>query len=402
MALQPTKLLLGLLMLLLIYFGGVTLDFVWGQQQDEMFGEYRVFDRVVQSELTLFKEMTNSAVRLELGLNTLTGDELGGGMFGALKRMVINVPAWMGSNHPWFFLLLGGYALAIKMLLGGAIARLAVMQACRGTTAGLFEAAQFTWPRAVWFITGPLIPLMVAGVIWLVLAVSGWALFNLPGLDVLGGLLFGVMLFGGFIAAGMLVFTALGAAMLPSALAVEGTDAFDVISRVFTFLIYRPMRYLVLLAVVLVYGAMTYLVVGAVVFLTLWFTLSAAGVWVGDFDQVAAAPRLGEPLAAVDTDTLDGTQKAASWLIRVWSALLFGVSIAYAVSYFFTAQTWMYLLLRREVDGTTIEDCYDEPAASPTPPDAPPAEKIEPDTPEPNASKSDTSDADENPDNASS
>lgn len=386
MALQPTKLLLGLLMLLLIYFGGVSLDFIWGHQTDPGGTEYHVFANVLADELAYFDQLIGAATRLDLGLRALTPGTQRTGMIGALRGMVVDVPAGVWSAHPWFFILLVGYALCVTMILGGAIARLSATQACANTTVGLFEAARFTWPRAVWFVACPLIPLVVAGAIWLVLAIAGWVLFNVPGLNVIGGLFFWLMLFGGFIAACLLVFAALGGGMLPSALAVEGTDAFDVVSRVFTFLIYRPMRYLVLTAIMLVYGALTYLIVGLIVFLTLWFTRSATGIWVGDFHQLLPTPELGQPLERSDHADLGTTQKAASWLIWVWSALLFGISIAYAASYFFTAQTWMYLLLRREVDGSAFEEYFAEPESRDAlPGDSIPADaaqKIEP-TPAP-------------------
>lgn len=398
MALQPTKLLLGLLMLLLVYFGGVGLDFMWGEQQGAL-GTYHVFERFLASELDAFEYLIHSAVRLETGLGAVAGNHIGvggtseGGMLGALINMVVAEPAWLWSNHPGFFVLFVSYILVIKMIFGGAIARLAATQACANTTVGLFETARFTWPRAVWFVVSPLIPLLIAGVIWLVLAVAGWVLFNVPGLNVVGGLLFWLMLFAGFVAACCLIFAALSVGMLPSALAVEGTDAFDVVSRVFTFLLYRPMRYLILSAVMLVYGALTYLIVGLIVFLTLWFTRSATGVWVSDFGKLLPVAELGQPLGHLDTAGLSSTEKTASWLIRVWSALLFGVSIAYAASYFFTAQTWLYLLLRREVDSTAFEEYAEEPESRKTvvPSSADAEGKIEPAAADDPSSESDAS-----------
>ncbi|MEM1027564.1 MAG: hypothetical protein AAGJ38_05730, partial [Planctomycetota bacterium] len=333
------------------------------------------------AELAYFGLLVNSAVELDLGLATLSRDTVGTpGVIGALHGMVIDVPAGVWSQHPWFFAIMVSYMVVITMVVGGAIARLAASQACATTTVGLFETARFTWSKAAWYVISPLIPLFIAGVIWLVLAVVGVVLFNIPGLNVLGGLLFAVMLFAGFVAACCLVFAALGAGMLPSALAVEGTDAFDVVSRVFTFLLYRPMRYLILSVVMLIYGALTYLIVGFIVFLTLWFTRSATGIWVSDFDQLLPAAKLGQPLGELDTAGLSSTDKAASWLIRVWSALLFGVSIAYAASYFFTAQTWIYLLLRRDVDGTAFEEYAEESQGSATfvPSSSDAGEKIEP------------------------
>ncbi|MEM1107439.1 MAG: hypothetical protein AAGH99_01980 [Planctomycetota bacterium] len=384
MALQPTKLLLGLLMLLLIYFGGVGLDFIWGEQEGPSNSSYYIFESTLNLELAYFSQLITAAVSLDLGIGALSASsdfEAGRlGVIGALRGMVIDVPAGVWEQHPWFFVLLVSHVGLVLMLMGGSIARLAATQACAGTTVGLFETARFTLPRAAWFIVSPLISLFIAGVIWLLLAVVGVVLFNVPGLNVVGGLLFGLMLFVGFIAACCVIFAALGAGMLPSALAVEGTDAFDVVSRVFTFLLYRPIRYLLLTVVMMVYGALTYLVVGTVVFFTLWFARSATGVWVGGFDELLPVPQLGQPLGDLNTSGLSSTEKATSWLIRVWSALLFGVSIAYAASYFFTAQTWLYLLLRRDVDGTAFEEYAEEPDSQVTfvPSDAQATEKVEP------------------------
>jgi hypothetical protein len=388
MALQPTKLLLGLFMLLLIYFLGVTLDFIWGPQTVGDLGgyEYFVFQRTFEQMLSAFRYLIESAVSLNLGLDAIAGDRFGAaaepGVVGALLTMIIGIPSQLWNDHPWFFLLLVGSSLVIKLFLGTAIARLAATQACFDRSVGLFETMQFTWPRAPWTVICPLIPLVIAGVFWLVLAIAGAALFNLPGLNVVGGLGFGLMLLVGFAAACLLIFTALGAGMMPSALAVEGTDAFDVVSRVFNFIMNRPAKYLLLTAVIVIYGALTYLVVGLVLFLTLWFTRAAAGVWASDLATMMPPPQLGEPAPTLRLDdTVGDTVVATTWLIRVWSALLFGLSIAYAISYFFTAQTWLYLLLRRDVDGTDFAEAHPEPgpetrlepnpATAPTPGTAP-------------------------------
>ncbi len=369
MALQPTKLLLALLMLLLIYFGGVALDFIWGTQIGIDGQTYRVFDRTMSDQLAGFAQLINAAVRLDFGFSALVGrfGYGGGGMIGGILTMLVVAPLRLWRDHPWFFVLFGALTLVVKMVLGGAIARLAAEQACLRRTVGVIEAARFTVPRAPWFVIAPLIPLGVAGVLWLIVAVAGFLLFNVPGLNVVGGLMFWAMLAGGFVVACMLVFTALGGGMLPAALAVEGTDAFDAVSRVSAFLVYRPMRYLILLIVTLVYGALTYCIVGLIVLLTLLVTRSAAGVWSDAFNTMLPVPQFGQPLAPLNTSDLSGTDEAASWLIRVWCALLFGVSLAYAISYFFTAQTWMYLLLRKAVDGSAFDECAVDPEPSPRP-----------------------------------
>ena len=372
MALQPTKLLLGMLLLMLVYFGGVTLDFIWGPQTpdsgamyvldfEEPVATYFVFDQIVVRELHTFASLVNAATHLDLGVGDLANGR-GQGVLGAMWSMAVVTPRWVWTEHPGFFLLFGGYSLVVLMVLGGAISRLAVMQACADASDGLFETASFTAPRAGWFVVAPLIPVGVAGLVWLIQAALGAVFFNIPGLNVVGAIGFGILILFGFAAACLLIFSALCVGMLPSALAVEGTDAFDAVSRVCTFLIYRPIRYLLLTIITLVFGALMYLVVGTIMYFAFWFTTRAAGAWVSGFDQLIAVQEFGRMPYRVEAEGLSTMDRATAWLLLVWSRLWFGLSLAFVVSFFFSAQTWIYLLLRRDVDGTAFEDCFIEAA----------------------------------------
>ena len=372
MALQPTKMLLGMLILILIYFTGIVLDFIWGQEQ--------IFRHFVEGELVAFHRLAESAVRLDFGLGSLLDRSEAiqtSGMIGAMLQLVIFGPGALWSAHPWFFLLLCSLSLVITMVLGGAIARLAATQACSGESVGLIETMRFTWPRAAWYVIAPLIPLSVAGVIWLILAIAGAVLFNVSGLNVIGGFFFFLFLAGGLIASCLLIFSVLGSSMMPAALAVEGTDAFDVVSRVFTFLIYRPAKYLFLIAGILIYGAFSYFIIAAVLLLTLWITKTAASTWCQELLAISPTPaELPLHSSYLIDESHRGTYAMAAWLIKVWSGLLMTLSFAYAISYFFTTQTWLYLILRRDVDGTDFADLHpDQPESAEA------DEKIEPGPP---------------------
>ena len=370
MALQPAKLFLALVLLLLVFFGGAVLDLLWGAQPGASGVSqqpYRVFATVLHGELSAFSELIRAAARLEFGVGAVAGGAVAGGsagVLGALHQMVVGVPGWAWSNHPGFFVLLTGWGLGLSMIFGGAIARLTAVEACHQHPQGLHEAARFVRPRVLWLLLAPIIPLVVVGLVWLILAGAGAVLFSIPGLNMVGGLLYGVMLLGGLAAAALLVFTGLGAGLLPASVAVEGTDAFDAVSRVFTFLICRTLRFFGLSAVMLVYGALTTVLVGVVVFAAMWFTQAAAGAWTSGLADAVPGGAFGRlPGAAIDAEA-GGTAQATAWLVGVWARLAFGAWVAYAVSYFFTSQVWIYLLLRREVDGTALEEAWAEAPAS--------------------------------------
>ncbi len=221
-----------------------------------------------------------------------------------------------------------------------------------------------------------MIPLVVVVLIGLVLALLGLALFNLPILDVIGALLFGVLLLGGLVMALILTGELIASPLLMPALAVEGSDAFDAISRAFNYIIGRPWRYLFYNLVMVVYGAITYLFVGLIVFVALWCTKVAMGLWVftsvgeganavNRFDAILPAPQLGELVPAVDWAALHGSSWLAAWIIMVWVKLLIALLPAFAVSFFFCEQTWIYLLLRRSADGSELDEVHLEPQDQP-------------------------------------
>ena len=367
MALQPTKLLLGVMFLVLLYLGGVALDTVWGPQPGPVYvigyaeplESYRVFRQITSRELNEFHNLVHAAVHLDLGMGDLAEGH-GRGVVGSIWHMLVVVPGWVWDKHPGFFTLFGAYSLFLFMALGGAISRLAVMQACTDTSDGLFETVVFTAPRIGWLILAPAIPLACAGALCVTLAVLGAILFNVPGLNVVGSLVFGLMFLIGFAAAYLLILSAAGISMMPAALAVEGTDAFDIVSRVCTFLIFRPIRYLLLVAIVVVFGAAMYLLVGTIMYFAFWLTTTSVGMWSADFNKLILDQEFGRMPLRIDTENLSWLDRVASSLLLVWSRLWFGSTLAFVVSYVFSAQTWIYLLLRREVDGTAFSDCYIE------------------------------------------
>ena len=70
MALQPAKLFLALVLLLLVFFGGAVLDLLWGAQPGASGVSqqpYRVFATVLHGELSAFSELIRAAARLEFG-----------------------------------------------------------------------------------------------------------------------------------------------------------------------------------------------------------------------------------------------------------------------------------------------------------------------------------------------
>lgn len=426
-AVDPPKLLTSLLLVVLLFLSGKLLDTIWGGQVriDDRYheiDEYTLRDRdafrqrlaIVQQErqalrdagreppplqgvfsaalryqLESFSMLVTAATGLRFGLDGLAAGigPADGTVVGALYRMFVILPGWLWNAHPGFLVTYVLIGLLLWSLLGGAIARMAGVQAASERRISPAEAVGYARQRWVWFFLAPLLPLILALLIVLVLAAGGLVLFNLPWIDILGGLLFGIALVLAVIAALLLLLMAAGVHLMYPALAIEGTDGFDAVSRAFNYVFGRPWRWLFYNLVALVYGAITYLFIGMVLFLSLWLVQRAVSWWVfadanpdtlpgvDRFEAMLTLPRLGELTYDVAWAELSSSAKIAAGLIWVWVALLLGLMPAYAISFYFAAHTWIYLLLRRSADGAELHELYAEaPPAVAAPTSPPPTE----------------------------
>ncbi len=404
MAIQPGRLLLSLMLVLLLYLGGVAMDFVWGEsvypnevqayihndaqefdawlstmvQQEgadeatrALIKKGKIFSTLVDQQVGAFERLVVSATALDFGISDLASGKGtdSGGVIGALGSMIIRTPGWLYAAHWGFLVVYLLYAFALTSLIGGAICRVAAMDACRREHISAFEGLRFGLDNWVQVMIAPLIPLGIVVVIRLALALSGWVFFNLPGADVLGAVVFGLMLLAGFIAAMLLIGFAFGVSLLIPGIAVEATDAFDVVSRAYNYVVGRFWRYLFYTGVMIVYGAVTYMLIGLVVFSTIWITktcLSAGALaevvdGTTRLDAMLPDPQWGKLLPDADWENLGRLGTVAGALVMVWLKLLIAVLPAFAVSYYFNAQVWIYLLLRRSADLVEFDEVYVEP-----------------------------------------
>jgi hypothetical protein len=157
------------------------------------------------------------------------------------------------------------------------------------------------------------------------------------------------------------------------ALAVEGSDSFDAISRSVSYISSRPWRYIFYGVFGAVYGCLTFILVKFVAFLTLYITHAAVGLFTSTWGTGGTTPKL-ERLWAMPTldapwphpgapdSLLIGAEPIATWLIQAWVWIVLGLVLAFLISFFFTSQTVIYFLLRKAVEAKEIEDVYMEEA----------------------------------------
>lgn len=345
-----------------------------------------VFETALKGELAAFERLVTSATSLNFGFDDLLDRQRhvpGDTLLGSLQEMLLKIPCWLWSLHRGHLLGYLAYALLVWSLLGGAMARMSACQAAAMVSPRTWESSAekasaivFAAHRWLWFIACPLIPLALAAAIgWGMLTVSGFLWFNLPGLDMIGGLLFGLMLVLGMVIVLLLAGLAACIGLMTPALAVEGTDAFDVVSRCYNYVLGRPWHWAFYTLVSLVYGAICYVFVGALVFAAIAVThgfvtqgvMADAAMGVDRFSAMLPLPQLGHLAYVPDWSLLPLTGRIAAALVGLWVYACIGLLASYWISYFLSANTWIYLLLRRSADGAEMDEIDRRPTVKPKP-----------------------------------
>lgn len=324
-ALQPGKLIVALAAVLAIHFSGTVLDLIW-------FGSDG--PSVYEDISTAYMDSAEGLVHASLALN-FSLDEMDS-VPTILGRMVIGGPSILFQEHPWFAIIFGLDVLFVLAIASGILCRMSSTQVCANRSTALDSAACFVSKRWVWYLLTPLMPAMLIAVVGAILALGGLVFFNIPGVDVVGSLLYGVLLLLGFVIAVVALLLLFALFLMPPALSVEGSDGFDAIARSFNYILFRPWQFAVYLFSSIVYLAVVYVLIGTVASLSIDATSYFAGLGVfGDAELT----------------------EASSWIMTRWVELVTAIVIAILFSTFCCLQTQVYVLMRRSADGTPMDQC---------------------------------------------
>jgi hypothetical protein len=289
------------------------------------------------------------------------------GVVPSLIRFFTVGPVWLLTQHPVYFPLLAIYFLALWAVFGGAISRIAAVHIARDEKLSIRSAMRFSVGKFLSFLLAPIIPLLIVIALGLLVTVGSLALGNIPVIGpILIGIFFVLALIAGFAMAVVLLLVGGFNLMYPT-IAVEGSDSFDAISRSFSYLYARPWRLGFYSAVAIIYGALTYQFVRLFIFLMLLLTHKFVGMgiylhaensaplWTTMWPNPGTAARLSYD---VDYMALTGPEAIGARLISCWVYLTIAMLGAFAISFYFSANTIIYYLMRREVDATEMDDVY--------------------------------------------
>jgi hypothetical protein len=252
----------------------------------------------------------------------------------------------------WLFFVMGAlWNLSVWALAGGAICRMAALRLGRAERVGFRESLQFARSRWIEFLTAPLLPLVAILLMAFPLVMLGFVMRSDWGM-LLGGLFYVVALISGLLMAILGIGLAGSWPLMWGAVASEGSDSFDAISRSYAYVIQRPLAWL------------GYVVSAAIVAALGWCVTSlfceailASGFW-------GLAVGMGDQRAADVWQWIQGSGRPAAvalpgyWLIMLLIDVTRLTASAISYGHFWCLATLVYLLLRRDVDQTELNELF--------------------------------------------
>jgi hypothetical protein len=269
--------------------------------------------------------------------------------------LLLTSPAREGLTYTGFsvqavacLLLCGLWGVAVWAFFGAAICRIAAVQLAADEQVGLGAALRYAcvkWPA---YCAAPLLP--VGGVLLATIPVAILGLIMNANVGLLlGGLVWPLALVAGLLMTLLLLGVLFGWPLMWAAISAEGTDSFDALSRSYAYLFQRPLHYLFYSAVAGLIGWLGWLLVQNFAAGVIWMGYWAAA-WGCGTGQIDSIMGVGEELG--------GISYAGAVLIRFWTGCVKLLAVGYLFSYFWTAATAIYFLLRRDVDATEMDEVF--------------------------------------------
>ncbi len=272
---------------------------------------------------------------------------------------------WAFRWHPLYSLIFFTVATVVLSATGGALCRMAALQFAGAERPSAGQAVRFAERKLISLLAGPIAPIILVflfGVPIILIGLAG----NLP---FLGELLTGLFLLLAFIAACAATITLVGAigglGLMSPAIAYEDSDGFDAINHAFSYVYTQPWRLSFYTIIAAVYGAVCYVFVRFFAFLLLWTTYRFLEMgFVGQNERLHAIwpePTFVSFLGPAGTTPDTWYIWLAALLIRIWVLGIIALMVSFVISFYFSANTIIYALMRHHVDGTPVEEVHTSP-----------------------------------------
>ncbi len=291
------------------------------------------------------------------GLFSLDLPKVGGSVADTLKALM-----WAFRWHTLYSIIFFTIAAVVLSVAGGALCRIAALQFVGAERPSRGQAVRFAEHKLISLLggsIGPMVLFLLFGVPIILVGLAG----NLP---IVGELLTSLFLLLALIAACAATITLIGAmggwGLMAPALAYEDSDGFDAINRAFSYVYAKPWHMGFYTLVAAVYGAVCYIFVRFFAFLLLWTTYRFLEMgFVRQNEKLHAIwpePTLSNFLGPAGATPDTWYAWLSALLVRICVLGVIGLTVSFVVSFYFSANTIIYALMRHRVDGIPLEEVH--------------------------------------------
>ena len=280
----------------------------------------------------------------------------------------------------------GEYVILIVLVLGlmiiwsvfaGAVTRLAALEFARGEKKGLKDSLSFVMKKFWSYFWSPLTPIL--GVLFFIACnVAGGLLGKIEFAgEIAVAVGFPLAILSGFLIVFLGIVGIIGFILMFPAISSEGSDAFDAISRAYSYVLSRPLHFLSLFITIIICGTIVSFVAGYGACLVMQTSYFTVGLGMGDKLNDIRAFIAGLSGAGDMITSLNPISMRIAALFFMLYIVLIKITVgSIIVAFAGSASTIAYLIMRKDVDGTEMDDIYvdeneEDLAAEETVPEAP-------------------------------
>ena len=258
--------------------------------------------------------------------------------------------------------------LIIWSIIGGSITRLTALEFARNERIDFKESLSFALGKLWSYFWSPLIPAL--GILFFAACNFFGGFFGQIKYigEIAVALGFPLAIISGFLIISIGIIGIIGFFLMFPTISAEGSDAFDAISRSYSYVIAKPKRFLSLFLGILICGTIFACFLCLIVCLVMQTSFYTVGFGMGQkFEAIKAVAIGGVGRSIEDKVTMASlgpwSMKFTAIMLMLYIVTFKAVAGGLVIAFAGTASTIAYFLLRKDVDDTAIDDVYIEEAS---------------------------------------
>lgn len=282
------------------------------------------------------------------------------GLCSALHALVSSIKSVEWGEYIVLIVLVLGL-MAIWSVFAGAVTRLTAMEFSREEKTGLKDSLSFVIKKFWSYFWSPLTPIL--GVLFFIACnVAGGMLGKIEYAgEIAVAVGFPLAILSGFLIVFLGIVGVIGFILMFPAISSEGSDAFDAISRAYSYVLSRPIHFLSLFITLIICTAIVSIVVGFGTCLVMQTSYFTVGLGMGEKLNEIRTFITGLSGNGDTTISLNPmSMRLAALLFILYIALIKAIVGSIIITFVGTTSTIVYLIMRKDVDGTEMNDIYIE------------------------------------------